>query len=122
VRTRNKGAREIVEETVPYDVRSHRMLFADALESFTKERLNAALRRFRRYVERVTVYISDVNGPRGGTDKHVRMIVRLRPSGTVVITAEESNVLAAIVGAARRAAHATKRQLRRKRSLRLVGA
>jgi ribosome-associated translation inhibitor RaiA len=121
VRTHHRGARESAEDTMQYDIRSHRMVFADALQSFARERLNAALRRFRRYVEGVTVYIRDVNGPRGGTDKRVRMIVRLRPSGSIVITEQESNVLAAIAGAARRAAHATKRQLRRRRSLRLVG-
>jgi hypothetical protein len=103
-----------------FDVRSHRPNRTDPLRAFATERLRAALHRFRHRVDRVTLFVTDVNGPRGGTDKRVRLIIGLRPSGSVIITAINANAFVAVARAARRAGHSVKRELRRRRTSRLL--
>ena len=49
-----------------------------------ERRLQFALARFSGHIQRVQVVLEDQNGPRGGLDKHCRVVVRLREAGDVV--------------------------------------
>jgi putative sigma-54 modulation protein len=51
------------------DIRYVNLPVSDALEEFTRTRLTRALRPFRGHVERITVRLEDINGPRGALDK-----------------------------------------------------
>ena len=68
-----------------------------ALHSYIERRLHFALRRFGRQVGRVSVRVTDVNGPRGGMDKSCHVSAEFMPSGrTIVQHAVDANLYAAI--------------------------
>lgn len=84
------------------------------LRAHTERSLRRALGRFVRRVRKVRVYLWDVNGPRGGTDKGVRLIVELAPSGEVLVKAIDASGFVAVAGAVARARHAVREELRRR--------
>jgi len=110
------------DEPVVLEIRSYRLNPVRSFPWFARERVNAALRRFHGRIRHVTLYVTDVNGLRGGIDKRVRLIVRLRPRGTVIVTATDVNVFVAMAQAASRAGHSVKRKLRRRRTSRVSRA
>src|SRR5690348_11454278 len=55
----------------------------DALKDHVERRLRFALGRLAARIGRMTVLLSDVNGPRGGIDKRCRIVVTLVPRGMV---------------------------------------
>ena len=57
---------------------------SEGLHDFITRRLHFVLGRFAREIERVTVRVGDLNGPRGGTDKRCHMEVKLRGLGDVL--------------------------------------
>ena len=77
--------------------------------------LGFALGRFSPRIERVTVRLVDMNGPRGGVDKRCRIEVKLRSTGRVLIEEIAPSLQRAIDRAADRAARATDRSLKRRR-------
>ena len=61
------------------------------LRELAEHRVRFALRRLRWAVPRAEVQLSDVNGPRGGADKHCQLALRTDGSGPVVVSAVGSN-------------------------------
>ena len=82
-----------------------------ALRVHAERCLVFALRRFARRIDRVTVWLEDVNGPRGGVDKRCRIAVRLRPAGAVFVAKNASDAFAAIGRAAGRTGSAVARKI-----------
>jgi hypothetical protein len=74
-----------------------------ALRAHAERCLAFALRRFARRIDRVTVWLEDVNGPRGGVDKRCRIAVRLRPNGVAFVAKSATDAYVAIGRAAGRA-------------------
>lgn len=95
-------------------VYGHRIEVTEKQRAKIESRVLAALRRFGHRVKRVTAYLSDENGTRGGVDKRVRLIARLRPSGQVMVREIDASLDRTVYRAARRLAHAVKRELRRR--------
>ncbi len=60
------------------DVQARSFSLTDSLREYVKHRLQFALTRFRERVERVRVYLSDINGPRAGLDKECHLQVHVR--------------------------------------------
>jgi putative sigma-54 modulation protein len=89
------------------------MLSTD-LREHIETALRRAFRRFARRVRAVRVYLWDVNGPRGGADKGVRLIVELAPSGEVLVREIAASEFAAVAAAVSRARHAVREELRRR--------
>jgi putative sigma-54 modulation protein len=79
-------------------------------------RLQFAFGRLERQIMLVTVVLADLNGPRSGSDKQCRLIVRLTSSGKITIEERHSNVLVAVALAAHRASQALGRRLQRWRA------
>lgn len=77
---------------------------AVALRDRSEQRLRFVLRRLSVLVPQARVYLSDVNGPRGGVDKRCQIALRTRGSGTVLVTSVADDWRAAIDGAVARAA------------------
>jgi hypothetical protein len=99
---------------------------AASLRDLVVERIRFGLRRFSTRVPRATVQLSDLNGPRGGIDKHCR-IELLVGGGTqrVVVTTVAADWRTALNDALSRAVRHTLRTLdrttgRRDRPLRLM--
>jgi len=91
-----------------------------ALRDYIRRRLEFALGRFVRRIDRVSVRVADVNGPRGGVDKQCRVRVRLRGVSVVLVTEAHEELHAAIDRAAGRAGRTVARKLDRTRSARTL--
>lgn len=72
------------------------------LRTQVERRIDYAVDRQRNRIDRISVCLSDVNGPRGGIDKLCQMTADVRGIGTVLITERGSNLLEAIANAAGR--------------------
>lgn len=100
---------------IPIDLRSTNVAISVALREHVARRLSFALSRFTHRVERVTVRIVDINGPRGGPDKRCRIVVRLRPARSILVEATDSDAYAAVSQAANRLDERVSRDLARER-------
>lgn len=67
------------------EIQAKRMPALNEIREHVRHRLQFALGRFAHGVSTVRVYLSDVNGPRGGSDKFCRIVVQLKQHSRVVI-------------------------------------
>lgn len=58
---------------------------AKPLKGIVADRLRFALRRMSQQVSTARVSFTDVNGPRGGVDKHAQIQLHLESHGTVIV-------------------------------------
>lgn len=75
---------------------------AKQLKEIAADRLRFALRRMAQQVSTARVSFTDVNGPRGGIDKHAQIQLHLESHGTVIVGATASNWRTALEDALRR--------------------
>lgn len=101
------------ENEMQIDIQSRRFTLTDALKRRIKQRLSFALDIKNAHIQRVKVWISDINGPRGGEDKCCHIQIELPNSSDVVVKEVKSDLHAAIDRAAHRAAHSVARKLSR---------
>lgn len=78
--------------------------------------LTRQLARFQHRLKQVQLYIEDVNGPRGGVDKHCRCVLHLRHMAPIIIRDADASIHAMVHRVAERASHALSRQLERRTS------
>jgi putative sigma-54 modulation protein len=90
----------------------------DEIRACVERRVAFALGRFGSRIRHVTVWLSDVNGPRGGPDKSCQVSVTLVPGGQVTVAAGRAESLEAIGRAVERAGRAVARELARRRERR----
>lgn len=86
-----------------------------ALPEHIDRRLRFALARFGDRVERVVVFLKDLNGPKGGVDKVCRILVKVRGCGVAVAAVIDSDWVAAVDRATTRIGHNVSRDLDRLR-------
>ncbi len=98
------------------NIRSRGFALTHALRDYAERRLQFALARVADRVRRVTVRLSDVNGPRGGIDKRCRIQVTLNGLADVVIEDTEADLYVAIDRAADRIGRTVVRRLARQRA------
>jgi ribosomal subunit interface protein len=99
-------------------VRSRGIELTPELRERVERRLRFAFGRFQSRIEGVRVSLEDVNGPRGGVDKHCGIVVVLPADGEVVLDESDADVDAAVARLADRAARAVARSIERKRERR----
>lgn len=87
----------------------------DELKVHIERRLRFALDRFAKRIGRLSVRLTDVNGLRGGIDKHCRITVALAPRGIVMIEGAGDDPFVLIADAAKRACRAVRKKLERQR-------
>lgn len=87
----------------------------DGLREHTQRRLQFALSWASNDVRKVAVRLSDINGPRGGSDKRCRIRIPLLGTRDVIIEDTEADLYIAIDRAAERAERAVARMLGRLR-------
>jgi putative sigma-54 modulation protein len=84
------------------DLRIRKVNLAGSLQRYVERRLHHALRRLGSRVGRVTVWLSDVNGPRGGPDKHCRVSLELNRIGTLTAEGTHPDLYVSISRATKR--------------------
>jgi len=101
------------------EIQARNFSLTRAMRAHIERRLGFALSTCYRHVRRILVRLSDINGPRGGSDKRCQLEVML-PGQAVVVEDTEADLYVAINRAASRAGRTVMRQLRRKRHLNRV--
>jgi ribosomal subunit interface protein len=102
---------EIVMQT---HIQSRGFNLTEALREYTLRRLRYAVSFASDRIRRVTVQLSDINGPRGGADKRCQLVVTMEKLPSVIIEDTENDLYAAIDRATERAARSVARNLERK--------
>ncbi len=85
----------------------------EGMRAHLLHRLHIALLRFKGRIGRVTVRLSDLNGPRGGLDKVCHLRLRLHGMPDVLIEDTEEDLYIAMSRAADRAGRTLVRRLQR---------
>ena len=96
------------------EIRSHLVSIDTESRGQIAQRIESALEPFRHAVREVTAFLTDINGPRGGSDKRCRLVVSLPPGGRVVVSHTDRDLLAAAERAAARCRFAIRRYLKRR--------
>lgn len=98
------------------NIQARNFALSDEVTRFVERRLRFALGRLDEKILHVTVRLSDINGPRGGIDKHCHLHVALKQVPDVVIEDTEADVFVAVTRAADRAGRAVLRRLDKQRN------
>lgn len=101
---------------VPANIRMSGVALDDATQDGIRKRLGRKLGKFARAIERVSVRVEDVNGPRGGVDREARIKVVLSGLPSVVVRQQAETLDPAINGAVASAERAVRRAVQRRRT------
>lgn len=93
----------------------------DPLHDLAVRRVHFVMRRLAWLAPRVSVHLSDVNGPRGGVDKRCQLQLKTDKVGTVVVTAIARDWRSALEAALSRASRMLLRVWRKSHDTRLPG-
>lgn len=83
----------------------------DAIRAFAQRSLETLQRSHPEELVHADVFLEDVNGPKGGEDKAVRVRLKLRNGRTVTVRESRADLYGAMTLAARRAVHTVRRTL-----------
>jgi hypothetical protein len=89
--------------------------------AYAIDRLEHALFSVREHVRKVMVYLTDLNGPRGGADKLCRVAVTLDSGRPVVVVTSGASVTGVVDGAADKAGEVVHEELHRRSDRRRTG-
>jgi len=103
------------------DIQARHFTLTDALRSHAEHRLRLALTCCDDHIQRIVIRLSDINGPRGGVDKHCHIQVVLAGLPDVIIEDTEADMYVAINRAADRAGRTLVRRVNRQQTLRKQG-
>lgn len=96
------------------EIRRRGIRVTEELRNHVRERSRLALGRFARAIDRVWVYLRDVNGPGGSLGKKCRIVVELPRHGRVVVTGMDTDIFTAVTHTANRARFALRRHIKRR--------
>ncbi|TDG11829.1 hypothetical protein E2F43_15780 [Seongchinamella unica] len=88
-----------------------------AIEARIQQQVTRALNRFGEDVLAVDIFLSDVNGPRGGDDKKVLMRASLRGLPPISVSTAHRDIYVAIGRNAKRMQRAVRRALRKSKRI-----
>jgi ribosome-associated translation inhibitor RaiA len=82
-------------------IRTRSIEITDSLRDLISRRLHFALDIFGDRIRHASVYLADVNGPRGGVDKSCQINVTVRGIGSILVSEKGSTSEAALTRATR---------------------
>ena len=97
------------------DIHVSQFELTEALREHTEKRIKFALSWAQQHLRKVSVRLSDINGPRGGADKSCRIQIPLTGNKDIVVEDVEADLYVAIDRAIERAARVVGRKLNRQR-------
>jgi hypothetical protein len=100
---------------IPANIRVDGVKLDESDREYIRRRLGEKLGRHAKAIERVSVRLRDVNGPRGGVDIRCRIKVVLSGRPSVVVEQQSAAFRPALTGALAGAERAVRRDLQRKR-------
>lgn len=89
--------------------------------AYAIDRVRRALDTMRGHVRKVMVYLTDLNGPRGGADKLCRLAVTLDTGRPVVVVTSGVSVTGVVDGAADKAGEVVQEEIHRRSDRRRTG-
>ncbi len=98
----------------PANVRATGGLLAASERSYVQRRLGRKLGKFASSIERTSVRVDDVNGPKGGVDKRCRIKVVLSGLPSIVVDERHRSLRTALDGALDRVGNAVRQSLGRR--------
>jgi ribosome-associated translation inhibitor RaiA len=81
---------------MPIHIRAAQERFGSDASRYVRKKLSTKLSKFGDYIERVSVRVQDVNGPRGGVDQLCRIKVVMRGQPSVIFESRDSSMNAAL--------------------------
>ena len=102
-------------ERIPAHVRVIGTSVDEEQEAYIRRKLGSKLGKYATSIERISVRLTDVNGPRGGVDQRCRIKVVLSALPSVVVERRHADVDAAIDTALRATAEAVRRIVGKRR-------
>lgn len=88
-----------------------------SIHQFIQRRIHFAFARFHQHIQRISVRLSDINGPKGGRDKRCQFLIEIPNKRDIFVKAQAHRVEAAIAKAAARSSLALSRELARNQRL-----
>ena len=85
----------VTEPSAPTHIRPRGLELGESQHEYIRRKLDRRLGRFAPVIDRVSVRVTDVNGPRGGVDKSCRVKVVLKQMETVVVERRHHDARAA---------------------------
>jgi CBS domain-containing protein len=107
------AGRSTAAET-PAHIRSMGSVLDAADKTYVRRKLGRKLGKFASSIERTSVRVEDVNGPRGGVDKRCRIKVVLAGLPSIVVEERHHALQAALDGALARAERAVRQTMQRR--------
>jgi putative sigma-54 modulation protein len=95
------------------DIQARDFSLTDSIQTYVKERINYLFGARYDQIQRITVRLGDVNGPRGGVDKRCRVKITLPRLNEIVIEDVQTDLYVAISRAMERASRTVNRRLNR---------
>jgi putative sigma-54 modulation protein len=106
-----------MEDSVQIDIQTCDFPLTQTLRSHAERRLRSALTCCGERIRRVAMRLSDVNGPRGGTDKRCLLQVVLAGLPDVVVEDTQADLYVAIDRVTDRAGRTLVRKIERQKTL-----
>jgi ribosome-associated translation inhibitor RaiA len=97
------------------DISDRHCQVSEVRRAYIARRLQFALSRAEPHIIRVAVFLTDLNGPRGGPDKQCRMVANLRHGRKVVVADIDTDLRVVIDQTASRLGRSVMRELARRR-------
>ena len=99
------------------DIQARSFTLTKSLREHVQQKIVSSLSCCEEHIQRVVIHLSDINGPRGGEDKHCHIQVVLAGLPDVIIEDTEEEMYAAIDLATSRAGHTVTRKIKRQKTL-----
>ncbi len=103
-------------QQMPIHIRAAQERFDADASDYVQRKLCNKLVRFGSFIERVSVRVKDVNGPRGGVDQLCRIKVVMRGQPSVIFESRDSSLNAAVDVALAGVQRAVRRTTARRRT------
>lgn len=97
------------------DIQAREFSLTEALRNHAELRLRSTLTCFNGHIQQIDMRLSDINGPRGGSDKRCQVRIVLSGQPDVVIEDTQADLYLAINRSVERAGRTVQRRLDRMR-------